>query len=99
MLEVKHLNRELDDLKAALEGAVVSQEEQKLLMKAREAEERRSAKPTPKRQRRLTKRPRNRKNSKSRLKKPLGLLGTWRIKTAQNRRPKTQVMNRVKFMC
>jgi len=41
VLEVKHLNRELDDLKAALEGAVVSPEEQKYLTKTREAEERR----------------------------------------------------------
>lgn len=44
VLEVKHLNRELDDLKAALEGAVVSPEEQKLLMKAREAEEKKKRK-------------------------------------------------------
>ena len=38
-LEVKHLNRELDDLKAALEGAVVSVEEQKMLAKQRDAAE------------------------------------------------------------
>ncbi len=44
VLEVKHLNRELDDLKAALEGAVVSPEEQKLLAKTREAEEKKKRK-------------------------------------------------------
>ena len=44
VLEVKHLNRELDDLKAALEGAVVSPEEQKFLTKTREAEEKKKRK-------------------------------------------------------
>jgi len=44
VLEVKHLNQELDDLKAALEGAVVSPEEQKLLTKARDAEEKKKRK-------------------------------------------------------
>ena len=44
VLEVKHLNRELEDLKAALEGAVVSPEEQKLQAKAREAEEKKKRK-------------------------------------------------------
>lgn len=44
VLEVKHLNRELDDLKAALEGAVVSPEEQKYLTKTREAEDKKKRK-------------------------------------------------------
>lgn len=43
-LEVKHLNRELDDIKAALEGAVVSPEEQAIMAKARAAEEKKARK-------------------------------------------------------
>jgi len=43
-LEIKHLNRELDDLKAALEGAIVSPEEQKLLEKQRAKDEKKQRK-------------------------------------------------------
>ncbi len=44
VLEVKHLNRELEDLKVALEGAIVSPEEQKLQAKQREAAEKKKRK-------------------------------------------------------
>ena len=44
VLEVKHLNRELEDLKVALEGAIVSPEEQKLQTKQREAAEKKKRK-------------------------------------------------------
>jgi len=43
-LEVKHLNRELEDIKLALEGAVVSPEEQELMAKERAAREKKERK-------------------------------------------------------
>jgi len=43
-LEVKHLNRELDEIKSALEGAVVSPEEQEIMVKERAAREKRERK-------------------------------------------------------
>ncbi len=43
-LEVKHLNRELDEIKTALEGAVVAPEEQELMVKERAAREKKERK-------------------------------------------------------
>lgn len=43
-LEVKHLNRELDEIQAALEGAVVSPEEQAIMAKQRAASEKKERK-------------------------------------------------------